>query len=286
MSPKASAGSSPFMKSRLSEVRRARPLLGTFVEIALDGMSGPASHRAIDSAFRVIEEVQARMNFHDPGSTLSFLNRNAGHRAVPVDEWTFEVLECAAELHAVSGGIFDVTIAPQLQALELLPDRHVRFRQPNVKIDLGGIAKGFAVDQAIAALKSRGASRGLVNAGGDLRAFGEPGFPVHVRHPRAPGAALLSFCLTNAAVATSAHYFADRIVIMDGRDKNRASKIISATVRAGRAMVADALTKVVMISGEEAQPVLKYFQADAIFVAQSGEALCSPDWHATLDLPA
>lgn len=304
------------MKSRLSEVRRARPLLGTFVEITVDGLNASDAGHAIDEAFRVIEEVQCRMSFHDPGSTLSFLNRNAGHLAVPVDHWTFHVLECAAELHALSGGVFDVTVAPQLQTLgflpvagsgggapvsrdmsfadvELLPDRRVRFRNPNVKIDLGGIAKGFAVDQAIAALQNIGVPRGLVNAGGDLRAFGPEGFPVFIRHPDDPGSALLSFRLTNAALATSGHYFADRIVagakrgpIVNVRRGQLAHIVTSATVRASRATQADALTKVVMIRGEESLPVLNYFRADAIFVGRGGKTRCSSDWHETLDLPS
>src|SRR5262249_11850827 len=111
------------MKLRSSEIRRARPLLGTFVEIVVDEMSRREGDRAIDAAFRTIEDVQDRMSFHDPGSTLSFLNRNAGHISVPVDEWTFKVLETAAEVYRISQGVFDVTIAPHLQARGFLPSR-------------------------------------------------------------------------------------------------------------------------------------------------------------------
>src|SRR6185437_14298893 len=103
-------GSARSMTSRSSEVRRARPLLGTFVEIAVDGWCADSAHCAIDAAFAAIEEVQRRMSFHDPASTLSRLNREAAQRAVPVDAWTFAVLRAAARVHRVSGGAFDVTV--------------------------------------------------------------------------------------------------------------------------------------------------------------------------------
>jgi FAD:protein FMN transferase len=302
------------MNSPSSEVRRARPLLGTFVEIVVDQLSLWESNRAIDAAFQAIEEVQYRMSFHDPGSTLSFLNRNAGHVPVPIDEWTFTVLETAAEVHRISQGAFDVTIAPHLQALgflpsyepsplscpsgrasftdvELLPDRHVRFRNPKVRIDLGGIAKGFAIDQSVAQLQRSGVKRGLVNAGGDLRAFGEAGFPVSIRHPEHPGSTLLSFSVANSALATSSHCFVHRYhrgsqlgPIIDARTARPVDTIRSVTVRASNAMVADALTKVVMICGEAALPVLNHFHADSLFVSGEGISLCSSGWYATLDL--
>lgn len=275
------------MKSRLSEVRRARPLLGTFVEITANGLPENEAHTAIDEALAVIAEVQSRMSFHDPASTLSFVNRHAAHNAVPVDDWTFAVLKCAAEMHRQSGGLFDASVVSPRRTsfadVELLPDRNVRFRDPHLRIDLGGIAKGFAVDRAIEALENRGLSRALVNAGGDLRAFGSPAFPVRIRHPRDPGASLFHFGLTNNAVATSAHYFSAD-AIRHGRARTPAREIISATVRCASAMHADALTKVVMLAGESALGLLQHFSADAIFVASSGEALCTSAWHAPLDL--
>ena len=293
------------------EVRRARPLLGTFFEITVDRLSERKSHCAIEAAFAVIEEVQCRMSFHDPGSMLSFLNRNAGHVAVPVDDWTFDVLTIAREVHRVSRGAFDVTVAPHLQALGFLPTdpfrrvlnqesnfsevdflsgHRVRFRNPKMRIDLGGIAKGFAVDRAVMELRRCGVSRGLVNAGGDLHAFGDAGFPVAIRHPTDPGLALLNFSLTNAAIASSANYFANCSLserklgqIVNPRTGQPDSRILSATVRASSAVMADALTKVVMLSGEDSLPVLNHFCADAIFVARGGKALCSSVWNATLD---
>jgi thiamine biosynthesis lipoprotein len=293
-----------------NSVRRARPLLGTIVEIQASGLGESESHAAIDAAFAEIEEVQRRMSFHDPASTLSRLNRLAGVEPLPVDDWTFDVLEFAAEMHRVARGIFDVTVAPHLQtqgflpadergaaravgfaAVQLLPDRCVRFHHPDLRLDLGGIAKGYAVDRAVAALQRAGIQRGLVNAGGDLRAFGDEAFAISIRHPDNPLAALATIPLHESSLATSAHYFADRLVpgatlgpIVHPPSGEPTAIIRSATVRACTAMAADALTKVVMLAGEDALPVLAHFEADAIFVAESGAAMCSPGFHAAFEL--
>ena len=297
------------MTRRSAELRQARPLLGTIVEMVVDGLGEKAARRAMADAFATVAEVQRRMSYHNPASTLSRINRDAARGAVDVDEWMFAVLSAAAEMHRISGGIFDVTVAPRLEALgflpatgavpsmasfddvELRPDRTVRFHCPDMRIDLGGIAKGFAVDRAAAALQRSGVPRGLVNAGGDLRAFGDTPFPVAIRHPDDPHATLTTVVLQNAALATSAHYFADRFVpgstagpIIDPRTGAQTRRIRSASVRADSAMLADALTKVVMLAGEAALPVLGHFRADAIFVATGAEARCSPGWHAALHL--
>ena len=297
------------MTRRSDELRQARPLLGTIVELVVGGLGEKAARAAMAGAFAVIAEVQRRMSYHDPASGLSRINREAAREAVVVDEWTFAVLSAAAEMHRVSGGVFDVTVAPRLETLGFLPatggcagganfqhvelntDRTIRFHRPNMRIDLGGIAKGFAVDQAVATLRRSGVPRGLVNAGGDLRAFGGEPFPVAIRHHENPHATLTTVALQNAALATSAHYFADRIVpgstagpIIDPRTRVQARRIRSASVRAETAMLADALTKVVMLAGEAALPVLRHFRADAIFVATDSEARCSPGWNAALHL--
>ena len=298
------------MPSRSNNVRRARPLLGTVVEIEVGGLSESNGHRAIEDAFAVVAEVQRRMSFHDPASVLSRINREAAERVVEVDAWTFEVLSAAAEVQRISGGIFDVTVAPHLQRLgflpadnrarraaarapsfadvELLPGNRVRFHHAGVRLDLGGIAKGFAVDQAVASLQRSGVPRGLVNAGGDLRAFGNRAQRIAVRHPENPQAMHFALRLQNAALATSAHYFAGcwnpgetLAPIVDPRTGARAWRVRSATVRAPSAMLADALTKVVMLAGEDALPALTHFRADAIFIATGARAMCSPGWSCT-----
>ncbi len=149
-------------------MRRARPLLGTVVEIAAAG--GPDLDAAVEAAFAAVERVHRLMSFHDPASDVSRLNRDAGIRPVPVDAWTHEVIATAIDLQRGSNGAFDITVAPALQrlgllpaldgrpaaegraagdAIALLPGGLVRFRDPATRIDVGGIAKGFAVDRAV-----------------------------------------------------------------------------------------------------------------------------------------
>jgi len=295
-----------------SGVRRARPLLGTIVEIALPG-DGEDRAAAIAAAFGVVEEVQRRMSFHEAESTLTRVNREAASMPVPVDAWTFAVLQMAAELHRDSGGLFDIAVAPRLQELGYLPGPRrngaegtfadveliategggtVRFHVPGLALDLGGIAKGFAVDRAVESLRAAGIVSGLVNAGGDLCAFGEAPFPVVIRDPGNPGASLLTLELRDAALATSAHYFADRLapaapqppIVFPGAHLASTATPLprSVTVHAPGAMLADALTKVVMLDPAAAQAMLRRHGAAALLVSTDGEVMCTEDWNATL----
>lgn len=288
------------MMSRSSEVRRCRPLLGTFVEIGADDGAQRAS-AAIDAAFVAVERVQRLMSFHDDASDVARLNREAAHHAVEVAPWTCEVLQAAQLFHEATGGAFDITVAPRLQrwgylpkadggralekpatdqsAIEVLPGNRVRFRRL-VRIDLGGIAKGFAVDRAIDALEAAGASSGVVNAGGDLRVFGPSPSMIHVRDPRQPGRALPLLEIDNAALATSASYFARRkwrgrwvSPLVDPRRGRSCARAASVSVRAATCIAADALTKVVMVLGRRSAQILRDHAAVAYFLTPNGAVL-------------
>ena len=279
--------------SKETEVRRCRPLLGTFVEITARGLPSARLHTAIDTAFAAIERVQARMSFHVETSDITRLNRLAVRRAVTVDEWTFTVLADACRIAQLSGGAFDITVAPTLvswgllprppgrrwnraaswEDIELLPNNRVRFRRA-LAVDLGGIAKGFAVDQAVAALQTAGAQAGLVNAGGDLRVFGEVARKIHIRHPAHPGLLLPYFNLRDEAVATSSpgfsrHPWRGRIVshLVHAATRTPHLAPVSVSVRAPRCALADALTKVVLAAEPLAEPVLAAFGAHALVLA-------------------
>jgi len=277
-------------------VRRARPLLGTFVEVAVFA-AGPNGHAAIDAAFAAVAKVHRLMSFHDPDSDISRLNREASARAVTVDPWTFEVLQTAVELHGRSNGAFDVAVAPALQELGLLP-RHedrvsphrsrcgaielrpacaVRFRDPCIRIDLGGIAKGFAVDRAVEVLRQSGAAGGLVNAGGDLAAFGPMSHAIHLRDPRDARIVMGEVAVTDGALASSGGgldpFFSWQVAaprILDPRTGRPPRSVVGAAVRAPSCMVADALTKIVMIEGESAGALLTHFRAAALLVSADG----------------
>ncbi len=281
-------------------MRRARPLLGTLVEIAAEG-DGADLPAAIEAAFAAIAAVQRLMSFHDPDSDVSRINAAAAGDAVTIDAQTFQVLRCARQISERSDGVFDVTVAPVLvdggflppcrggtkldaagyRDLDLLPGRRTRWCRKGW-IDLGGIAKGYAVDCAVAALAARGVASGVVNAGGDLRCFGEPQ-PVHVRHPDEPTALIALGWLADAALAGSAGYFSSverrgRTIdpLVDPRERCCKRWDGSVSVVAPDAMTADALTKVVRLAPDRAPEILAHFGAQAIVVDRDGSRGCGP----------
>lgn len=257
-------------------ITRCRPLLGTFVEITV-----PQSHAlAIDAAFAAMAHVHDRMSFHEPGSDLARLRAAPAGAVVAVDRETVAVLRVARTLYEATDGLFDVAIGRELVRDGFLPDdgigslerfegdgadiaildeMHVRLRR-RVLIDLGGIAKGHAVDRAIEALIAADVPMALVNAGGDLRMFGDHDWPVHLRDADDQVRSMLS--VRDCAVASSANLrdrrsarggasaphrgHARRPVLMDGR----------VTVVAARCIIADAMTKVAMADAKLADHVL------------------------------
>ena len=100
--------------SSSAEIRRARPLLGTLVEVRATAPTAAQAKRALHAAFAAVVRVQELMSFHDPASDLSRLNRAAARQAVRVHAWTHLVLRRAQKLHAATGGLFDIATAPAL----------------------------------------------------------------------------------------------------------------------------------------------------------------------------
>ena len=285
------------MRPASNRVRRARPSLGTFVEITARGDSEVKLHRAIDRAFAAVARVDRQMSFHNAASDISRINCEAFQRKVTVDPWTWRVLRAAQKLSHESDGLFDITVARKLMQWSYLPRRYqnvsegnwrdivleknctVRFRQ-RVIIDLGGIAKGFAVDRAVEALKRAGVPSGVVNAGGDLRVFGLKSELVHLRCPDEPMEVAGAINLCDRALATSAVYFAQRrcggaVVspLLDGRTCRSSRKLISVSVAASACMIADALTKIVFILREKSRPLLARYHADALLLERDGAPL-------------
>src|SRR5229473_3099583 len=291
------------MEAAPVSIRRARPLLGTFVEIAVAGQTFDAAEAAVEAAFAAIATVHRLMSFHEADSDVSRLNRGAALGGVRVHDWTYQVLEAARDLHRRSGGMFDISVAPALQRLGLLPGGHdriqllaenrVRFADPSVKIDLGGIAKGFAVDRAVEALLGQGIAEGLVNAGGDLRVFGPRSHAVDIRDPRQPDRALCRVALHDAALASSAGRFDPACSrhaldsgVIDPATAMPVRSIIGATVCAPSCVIADALTKVVMNAGEGAAAILEHYGANALFVSARGQVHITADWKNEVHLAA
>jgi len=290
------------MRLHSSSLRRARPLLGTLVDIRADG-SPRVLASAMDHAFEAIQRVHELMSFHEPESDVSRLNRQAHCQPVKIDLQTWTVLNRAQYISETSEGAFDITVAPRLvrwgylpesipslptskpngyRTIELLTKHRVRFGEPTL-IDLGGIAKGYAVDVACKALERSGVYDYVVNAGGDLRVGGSAA-PIHVRHPRQPMTTLFLGAIQSAAIATSATYFARKCdrddevhPIVAPTTSAPAPYQGSISVRAADCMTADALTKVVAVLGHGAIPVLRRLGAEAFLLSEMGEWQCLPD---------
>ena len=228
--------------------RRLRPLLGTLVAIEVEFCSGSDDVLAIEAAFVAMQQVERCMHPTRPGSDLACIAAAPPGTPVPVHEWTLEVLRQSRELNRQSQGLFDpcLSIATgRMKDVEL--HAHSVVCHAPVSIDLGGIAKGFAVDVAIAELRRHGCSAGLVNAGGDLRAFGPVPRSVYLRgatDERVP-LELLDAALAAsgplADVAPSGHlgyYEGIRGTMVEGR---------FVAVTAPSAIVADALCKCALL---------------------------------------
>lgn len=256
-------------------IRRCRPLLGTFVEIRLAGGSKAALQREAGGAFTLIRSIHQKMSFHTSESDVSRLNRRAHIKPLRVHAWTWQVIDHAIKLSRETQGAFDITVARYLsnwgylprhrrptdeaehgtwQHIELLPDCHVRFHKP-LQIDLGGIAKGFAVDKAIDYLTSRDIERATVNAGGDLRVHGMKQAAVLIRDPLQPRARHYSTVMLRPALATSAAYFSRKRIgaacvnpIVHPRTGKPQRSETSVSVFAPTCMEADALTKAVLLA--------------------------------------
>jgi thiamine biosynthesis lipoprotein len=179
------------------------------------------------------------------------------------------------------------------QAIELLGDNRLRCRNASAKVDLGGIAKGFAVDRAVDVLRGRGVVHGVVNAGGDLALFGSAPEWVHIRNPKTAYETLCAVEIADAALASSGRVFdphrwaeAGETAVFDPNTRGPVHAVAGATVRAPSCMIADALTKVVMIASEKAALLLQVYGASALLMLESGDVRITTDWQDAVRLAA
>lgn len=295
------------------EFRRARVLMGTVVEITLlDGGAGSDAEAAMEAAFSAMAEVEERMSAHRDDSEVAQLN--AADKPLEVSAATAEVLELGLHVAAASAGAFDLTlgrlkalwgfdgdaprvpsdpeIAAALQGIGpaslRLEGRRVTKGDAALRVDLGAVAKGYAVDRAVAALQAAGIRHASVNAGGDLRLLGDhDGRPwrIGIQHPRDPQGVLVTLELADAAVVTSGDY--ERFFevegvryhhILDPRVGRPADACQSVTVVAASAAEADALATAAFVLGPEAGRRLVESRGGlALFVDADGEVSFSED---------
>jgi FAD:protein FMN transferase len=255
------------MQAPAPVISRLRPALGTFVAIEAEAIDLRIAQCAVEAAFDAIATVARVMHPRRAGSDLAALT--AGLPGIPlrVHPWTWKVFELCQRLNQSSRGIFDPCLdaaGGRMRDLELLEPPRV-LPHAALCIDLGGIAKGYAVDRAIDALRAAGCDGGLVNAGGDLAVFGARSHTILCAETHRAAAAVE---LRDAALATSDvaqpcrpsehrgyYHGLDRTAVACGR----------VTVSAASAAVADALTKCLLF-GDRAlnQALLRAFDAKEI----------------------
>jgi thiamine biosynthesis lipoprotein len=263
--------------------------MGTSVEVRAYGGAEATRRDAIDEAFGAIAEVDRLMSNYREDSELSHLNRDAARGLVKVSDPLYSVLEAAQRVSEASGGVFDVTVGPlvrlwgfkdkrphvptreELDGVRPLvsyknlileaPSHAVRFLRPGVELDLGGIAKGFAVELAANVLRSHSLS-GFIDAGGNQYLLGSPPgkeeWSVGVRDPMAPERLLGTLRLREGSVSTSSQgaNFLEASGrryghILDPRSLEPSEASLSATVVSKDGTLADALSKVVFILGPQ-----------------------------------
>ena len=261
MSPvPASAPAGPPQALPPPPLRRMRIEMGTWVAIEARAAAAARAREGLAAAFAAVTEVVALMSPERSGSDLERLNRARCGVAVPVHEHTWRVLAFAQRLNRLSKGIFDPCLPGKpgtVQDLELTWRQAPAVTcQVPLRLDLGGVAKGFAVDRAVKALRAAGCEAGLVNAGGDVRVFGTQAQTILLRGPRG---ALQAHALSNGAVAVSDQDASQPPPGHRGYYARTGCRVPArrySAVRAPDAMTADALTKCVLLCPESLSEAL------------------------------
>ncbi len=221
---------------------------------------------AMDAAFARIAGIEAALSRFDPRSAVGRFNDAAAGAAIEVGDDARIVLDAAAALCAASDGLFDVTLGTGADAWAC-EGAWLRKRRAGVRLDLGGIAKGHAVDAAVDALRGAGIDAGWVNAGGDLRVFGALALPIDLRD-EATGGGRRFAVLQDGAFATS-WSACPPSTAMSVSQPAAAARVPPdpvarhASVAAERCLWADALTKIVALSGDARHALLRAHGAQA-----------------------
>jgi thiamine biosynthesis lipoprotein len=286
-------------------------IMGTSVRVELWHENAAEGRAAIAAVMDEMRRIDDLMSPYKPESELSRINREAAKHPVRISREQFDLIARAIEFSELSGGVFDITFAsvgymydyrrgvepsdaqiaqalPGINYRHLMLDRArttIRFAREGVRIDLGGIAKGYAVDLGIAVLKKRGITSAIVQAGGDSRVLGDKrGRPwnVAIRDPRNKQNVVAVIPLVNAAISTSGDYEryfmkkdGERVHhIIDPKTGKSAHGVISVSVIAPDATTTDGLTKSVFLKGPKEGiafiEALKMPGVDAIIIDEHG----------------
>ena len=280
------------------ETREFRYLMGTSIQVAAFGGDEARRKAAIEEAYGAIQEVDRLMSNYRADSELAHINARAAKEAVRVSDPMFAVLQAAQDIGAKSGGAFDVTVGPLVRlwgfhdkkphipsATELASvrplvsnrnlildpaTRTVRFTREGVELDLGGIAKGFAVELAGGVLRRHGLGA-FIDAGGNQYMVGAPEgkrfWTLGIKDPETPEHLLGTIDVDEGSVSTSAQGSNFLVAggrkyghILDPRTLEPAAERLSVTIVSKDATIADALSKVGFLLGpRDALSVIESF---------------------------
>lgn len=270
--------------------KRSQMLMGTMVFLTAAGPDDETSHAALEAGFQEIRRLEKLLSTWDAASELSAVNAAAGRHAVRVSKDTWHLLEQALEIGMLTQGGFNVAIGPAVEAWNVsregrIPSQdelagirpfvnssNVRLDQQKqtvhltlggMRIDVGGIGKGYAADLAAEAMKKAGATGGVVAISGDIKTFGRmpdgQKFLFGIQHPRKEqGHVLATIELENEAVSTAGDY--QRYFIKDGvryhhildpETLHPARLCQSVTVIAREGVIADGLDTGIFVMGPE-----------------------------------
>jgi len=301
-------------------------VMGTFARVVSVAADSSIAGKCIDAAFEQINTVESLMSIHRDDSEISRVNGDGFNRAVKVSKPTYEVLQKAIEFSRRTEGAFDITIGPLAELWQSAAEANsvptqaeiqqvskrvgfrkitldddqmsVRFAVEGMKLDLGGIAKGYAIDRTIDAMRKCGAVGAMVDIGGDIKCFGSPpkgrkkwliGLqdPAKVKDDIAPDQLLLRLKLTNQAIATSGDYRRFVLIkgnkyshIIDVKKGSSSNQLSSVTIIADSAIDADALATAVSVMGTEKGLALieSMPQTEAILIPASAGMTSQPQY--------
>jgi thiamine biosynthesis lipoprotein len=291
-------------------------IMGTRVYVQLWADDAAQGNAAIEAVMAEMRRIDTLMSHYRPDSQLSLINQRAATEPVQVDPELFDLIKLSTHFSEITEGAFDITYAsvgylynyplrvhptedqikaalPAVNWRNLIFDaahHTIRFGRPGMRIDLGGIGKGYAVDRGVALLKRRGIAHALVTAGGDSRLLGDRlGRPwlvsiAHPDDPHNPDKVVTRIPLSDAAVSTSGdyeRYFDEDGIryhhIIDPHTGHSATKVRSATIIGPTATQTDGLSKTAFVLGpEKALAIVERMpDFDAVFVTPGGRLLYS-----------
>jgi len=303
------------MQSEPVVVKRVQMQMGTLVSITAVAGNEAVAHAAATAGFAEIRRLEELLSTWISTSELSRVNASAGVKPIHVSMDTLMVVQRAMQAAEMTDGGFNIAIGPAVEAWNVMdgqriPTRseldalrplvdlravHVDVREqtiyldkPGMRIDVGGIGKGYAADQAVEALRRAGALAGVVALSGDIKTFGRmPGgkmFPVGIQHPRNDGSVLAWIDLQDEAISTAGDYerFFERDGvryhhILDPRTLQPARSCQSVTVVAREGIWADGLDTGIFVMGVESgmQLVEALPEVEAIIVDFEGHVYVS-----------